>query len=334
MSIPRRNLLRSLSLPIAAGCAPLFRAKPAFSAAYPAHSIRLYVGFSPGGGVDLISRIAAEKLTQRFGQTVVVDNRTGASGNIAAATVAHAEPDGYSLLMVPIAHTVNPAVQKNLPFDPLRDFAPVTQLASAPNVLMINAKLGVSTLAEFIAKAKAEPGKIPYASSGIGTSTHLAMELFCQVAGIQLIHVPYRGGGTALPALLSNEVSAYFASVPAATGYMGSSELKALAVTGKTRSASLPNIPTAIEAGLPGYVYVGWYGLLATGGAPPEVVNILHDAVVEILKLPEVQKKLAEDGSEAVGSTPAEFAAFLAADMARWKKVFGGAGPSAGGKAP
>jgi tripartite-type tricarboxylate transporter receptor subunit TctC len=330
MSIPRRVLLRSLSLPIAAMGAPLLGSRQAAAAGYPTRTIRLYVGFAPGGGVDLISRIMAEKLTQRLGQTVIVDNRTGASGNIAAATVAHAEPDGYSLLMVPIAHTVNPAVQKDLPFDPIHDFAAVTQVASAPNVLMINTKLGVSTLAEFIAKAKAEPGKIAYASSGVGTSTHLAMELFRQVAGIQLTHVPYRGGGPALSALLSNEVSAYFASIPAATGYMGSTELKALAVTGTARSPSLPTIPTAEEAGLPGYVYVGWYGLLATGGTPPEAINRLHDAVVEILKMPDMQKKLAEDGSEPVGSTPAEFAAFLASDMARWKKVFAGTALGAG----
>ncbi len=315
MAIARRTVLSGLSL------APLLPASAAQAEGYPSRQIRLLVGFSPGGGVDLISRISAEKLTGRLGVPVLVENRTGASGNIAASAVAHAAPDGYTLLMVPIAHAVNPAMLKDIPFDPLKDFAPVTQVASAPNVLMINTVLGVKTLGEFVALAKQKPGKIAYASSGIGTSTHLAMELFRQTAGIELTHVPYRGGGTALNGLLSGEVQAYFASVPAATGYMGSNQLRALAVTGTTRVPSLPDIPTAEQAGVPGYVYVGWYGILAPAGTPDREIGILRNAVVEILKLPEVLDKLKEDGSEPVGSTPEAFGNFLASELARWKKV-------------
>jgi len=318
LRITRRALSGVLPWTVA-GAAAL--PEPAVAQTWPAQTIRVYVGFSPGGGVDLTARIVAEKLTQRLHTPAVVDNRPGASGDIASAIVARAPADGYSLLVVPIAYAVEPAIRADLPFDPLKDFAPVTMIASAPNVIMVNRALGVATVKDLIALAKKQPDKIAYASSGVGTSTHLATELFMQQAGIRLVHVPYRGGGAALAALLSGEVSLYIASVPAATGYMQSDKLRVVAVTGPTRVAALPDIPTVSEAGLPGYQYIGWYGMLAPARTPRPIIDRLRNEIVEIVKLPDVSAQLRQDGSQPVASTPEAFAAFLADQIEQWKRV-------------
>lgn len=318
MRTTRRMLLGAL--PGGIGAAVMLRSTT-WAATWPSGTIRLYVGFSPGGGTDLTARIIAEKLTQRLGVSVVVDNRLGASGDIASGIVARAPADGNSLLLVAIPFVVEPAIHPDLPFDPLKDFAPITMIASAPNVIMINRALGVSNVKELVALARKEPDKIAFASSGVGTSTHLATELFMQKAGIRLVHVPYHGGGAALAGLLSGEVSIYIASVPAATSYMHSDKLQVLAVTGPSRSASLPGIPTVAEAGVPDYQYIGWYGLLAPARTSPAIIGRLRDQVAQIVKLPDVSAQLRKDGAEPVADSPDAFGAFLKTQIAQWKQV-------------
>lgn len=292
----------------------------AWGQSYPSRSIRMVVPFAAGGGIDIMARTLALQLQDKLGQPVLVENKPGAGGIVGSEIVATAKPDGYTLLAVPISHAANVSLAK-LPFDPVKDLAPVIHLASAPNVVLVNTALPARTLAEFVKLAQQKPGQLSYASSGNGSSTHLAGELFKMLAKVELLHVPYKGGGPALTDLLGGQVNMYIGSLPASLPLLKTQKLRGLAVTSSARVSSLPDVPTAIEAGVADYEYIGWYGLLAPGGTPAAVINRLNSESNRILKDPAMLEKLAADGAQPVGGTPAQFDSFIRTEIAKWAKV-------------
>ena len=298
------------------GCCAL----PTFAQTYPAKTVRVVVPFAPGGGIDLMARIVSQRLQEDLGQSFIVDNRPGAGGVVGSEVVATARPDGYTLLAVPISHTANVSLTK-LSFDPVRDFAPIIHLASAPNVVLVHPSLPVKTISEFTRLARQHPGQLSYASSGNGSSTHLAAELFKMLAKIELLHVPYKGGGPALIDLLGGQVSMYIGSLPASLPHVRSRKLKGLAVTSAVRANALPDVPTVIEAGVAGYEYVGWYGLLAPASTPAAVIERLNGETNKILRQAAIVEKLATDGAQPVGGTPAQFADHIRNEISKWASV-------------
>ena len=298
------------------GCCAL----PSSAQTYPAKAVRVVVPFAPGGGIDFMARIVSQRLQEELGQPFVVDNRPGAGGVVGSEVVATARPDGYTLLAVPISHAANVSLTK-LSFDPVGDFAPIIHLASAPNVVLVHPSLPVKTIGEFTRLARQHPGQLSYASSGNGSSTHLAAELFRMLAKIDLLHVPYKGGGPALINLLGGQVSMYIGSLPASLPHVRSRRLKALAVTSAARANALPDVPTAIEAGIAGYEYVGWYGLLAPAGTPAAVIERLNVETNKILRQAAIVEKLAADGAQPVGGTPAQFADHIRNEISKWAGV-------------
>jgi tripartite-type tricarboxylate transporter receptor subunit TctC len=299
---------------------------PGIAQDYPERQVDVLLGFSAGGGTDLMARLISKHLEERLGQPFVVENRTGASGTIAAQAAANAEPDGYTLLFIPIAHAANAGIRKNIPFDTVKDFATISLIASAPSAILVHPSVPGDTLQEFLAAANERPGEFDYASSGHGSSAHLAAALLALEGGVDLGHIPYKGGGEALTGLLTGEVDLHVASVPSAVSHIEGGGVKVLAVTSATRSSALPEVPTAIESGLPGYEYGGWYGLVAPAGTPDEIVQKLSAEIKEILVLPDVLEFLKSSGAEPIGSTPAEFAEFLTAEVAKWTRVAEAAG--------
>ncbi len=291
------------------------------AAAYPERPIRLLVGQSAGGATDIVARALGQKLNESLGQPVVVDNRGGAAGSIAAALVAKAPPDGYTVLIVPGSFTINPSLYKDLPFDPQKDLAAVTLIATAPYVLVVQPALPVKSLRELLALAKAKPKEIVYGSAGFGSSGHLAAELFSTLAGVQMNHVPYKGAGPALVDLLGGQLQLVFGSVVASLPYQRNGRLSALGVTSAQRLALAPELPTIAEAGLPGYEFTSWFGLLAPVATPRTIVLKLQSAVAAVLRTPGLSERLAREGSEPVGSTPDQFAGFVKAEIAKWAAV-------------
>jgi len=287
---------------------------------YPAKTVRVVVPYASGGGIDLMARIVSQRLQENLGQPFIVDNRPGAGGIVGSELVATARPDGYTLIAVPISHAANVSLRK-LSFDPVHDFAPIVHLASAPNVVLIHPSLPVKTIGEFTRLARRHPGQLSYASSGVGSSTHLAAELFKMLAKIDLLHVPYKGGGPALADLLGGQVSMYIGSLPASLPHVRSRKLKGLAVTSAARTNALPDVPTVIEAGVAGYDYVGWYGLLAPTGTPTAVIERLNIETNKILRQSAVVEKLAADGAQPVGGTPAQFADHIKNEISKWAGV-------------
>jgi tripartite-type tricarboxylate transporter receptor subunit TctC len=287
---------------------------------YPAKTVRVVVPFAPGGGIDLVGRIMSQRLQENLGQPFIVDNRPGGGGIVGSEVVATARPDGYTLLAVPISHAANVSLTK-LSFDPIADFAPIVHIASAPNVVLVHPSLPVKSIGEFTRLARQHPGQLSYASGGNGSSTHLAAELFKMLAKVDLLHVPYKGGGLALSDLLGGQVSMYIASLPAAMPHVRSHKVKGLAVTSTARANALPDMPTVAEAGVPGYEYVGWYGMLAPAGTPPAVVDRLNAETNKILRQPAIVEKLAADGAQPVGGTPAQFGDHIKNEIAKWAKV-------------
>jgi tripartite-type tricarboxylate transporter receptor subunit TctC len=290
--------------------------------AYPSKPIRFVVAFPPGGGTDIIARSIAQKLAERLAQQVVVDNRPGAGGNIGTDIVAKSAPDGYTMLMGsagPLA--INASLFASMPFDPQRDLAPVTLAASTPNVLVVHPSLKATTVKELIAVAKASPGKINFASSGYGTPAQLAGELFNSMAGVRLVHVPYKGASPALADLLGGQVQIMFSTMPPALPHVKDGKLRALAVTSLKRSPAAPDLPTLTQAGLPGFEANTWHGVVLPAGAPAEVIGKLDREIVTILHLPDVVERLSAQGAEPVGSTPEEFAAYIRSETAKWAKV-------------
>jgi tripartite-type tricarboxylate transporter receptor subunit TctC len=295
---------------------------PGQAPAYPSRPIRLVVPFPPGGATDILARDVAQKLTEAWGQSVVVDNRPGAGGNIGSELVAKAPPDGYTLLMGTVGtHAINASLYAKMPYDHIRDFAPVILVAGVPNVLVVNPALPVNTVAELIAYAKANPGKLNFASSGNGTSIHLSGELFKVMAGVQMTHVPYKGSAPAVADLISGQVQLMFDNLPPSLPQIKAGKLRALAVTSSTRAPALPDVPTMAEAGLPGFEASSWFGVLAPAGTPPAIVAKLNAEIARWLATPEAKERLSKQGADAAGGSPEDFVKHIAAETTKWAKV-------------
>lgn len=297
---------------------------------YPRSTIRIVVPFPPGGGTDLLARLIGQKLHDSWGEPVVTDNRAGANGTIGAAIVAKSPADGHTILLVPSGFAVNPSMYPRLPFNAEKDFAPITQIAASPLLVMVHPSLPATSIKELIALAKARAGQINYASSGNGSPPHLATEHFKTMAGVDMVHVPYKGGGPAVVDLLAGHVSVYFNAILQALPYAKGGKLRPLAVTSPKRFPAVPQIPTIAEAGLPGYEMTNWYGLLAPAGTPADVVSRINTEVGRILNEPEVKDRLAAGGALVVASTPDEFAAFLRREMAKFAKIVKASGMKMG----
>lgn len=288
---------------------------------FPSKPIRWVVPSSPGGGADTVTRLVANALPAILGQRVVVDNRAGASGNIGADIVAKSPPDGYTWIMMNNAQAANVSLYKNLSYDLLHDFAPVTQVDSSPHVIVVHPSLPVKNVGEFVKLAKAQPGKLDYASAGLGTVTFLAAEIFKADAGIKLNHVPYKGGGESLRSIISGETIVYFSPLVVALPHMREVRLRALAVTSKNRVSQVPEVPTVAESGYPRYEFNLWNGLLVPARTPKETVAAIHKAVVDALKTPTLNKRLVDMTSTVIGNQPEEFGAFVKSEVDNIAKV-------------
>jgi tripartite-type tricarboxylate transporter receptor subunit TctC len=288
---------------------------------YPARPVRVVVGLAPGGATDIQTRLFAQKLSESFNRSFLVENRTGAGGTVAYAQVAKSPPDGYTLLGVAGGYTITPAVYSKLPYDPVRDFAPISLVVQAPFLLLTHPSLPVTTVKDLLALARAKPGMLDCASAGHGTSTHMAFELLRTLAGVKITHVPYKGTGQALVDAMAGQVHMLFGNVLSSLTHVRAGRLRALGVTTAKRSTVLPELPTLAESGVPGYENSTWHGWLAPAGTPPAILNRLNAELVKSARAPDVVERLAPDGGEPVGSTAEQFARYIAADMARWGKL-------------
>jgi tripartite-type tricarboxylate transporter receptor subunit TctC len=294
----------------------------ALAQAYPAHPLRLVVPFSAGAGIlDIMARLISQRLSAGLGQQVVVDNKPGAGGNVGSEIVAKAAPDGYTLLIAGPALVVSPFLYAHLDFDPLADFVGVTMINSAPLLLVVHPSLPVKSVAELIAYAKANPGKLNYGSGGVGSTPYLAVELLKSMAGFDAVHVPYKGGAPALADLVAGQLSFMIENVPGTLPFVKDGKLRALAITSPQRSPLVPDLPTMIEAGVPGYEMIGWNGIFVPKGTAPKIVERLHGELAEVLRGAELREQFAKLGAEAVGNTPVAFAAFVREESMRWGKI-------------
>ena len=298
--------------------------------AFPTQPVKLVIPFPPGGSTDVVGRIVAAKMGELLGQTVLVENKAGAGGNIGAAQVAKADPDGYTMLMGTVAtHAINPALYPKMPYDPVKDFAPVSLLVTVPNVLVVHPSLEAKDVQGLIALLKANAGKYDYASSGIGTPLHLSGEIFKMMTGVEMTHVPYRGAGPAMNDLLGGQVKVMFDNLPASIGHIRQGSLRGLAITTTKRSPAAPGLPTMAEAGLPGYETYSWNALFAPAGTPQPVVDRLAKAAAEAVADPAVRQRLADLSAEPVGAGPAELAKHVEAELAKWGPVVKASGAKA-----
>ena len=289
---------------------------------YPQKTIKIVVPFAPGGSTDIFARLVGEKLAQSLGQPVIIENRAGASGNIGADAVAKSPADGYTLLMATTGvMAINNALFKNMPYDAAKDFEPVVFIASITNVLSVPNDLPAKNVAELVALARKEPGKLSFASSGAGSSTHLSAELFKSMAGVDVVHIPFKGSGQALIDVVAGRVSMIFDNMPSALPHIKGGKLRALGVTGSKRSGALPEVPTIAEAGVPGYESLSWSGFAAPAGTPRDIVQRLNRESVAILAAAEMKQKLAEQGADAIGGPPEAFAAHIRAEREKWGKL-------------
>ncbi len=306
------------------------QAMPAFSADYPVKPVRMVVAAAVGGGVDITARMVSIKLSELFKQQFVVENRTGGSGNIGTEQAARATPDGYVLLMGTIGTlAINPGLYKNLTFDTVRDFAPVVRTVDATNILVVHPSVPVRSLKELIAVAKQRPGELLYGSPQNGTSGHLAGEMLASMAGIKLVHIPYKGGAPATIDLLSGQLQFMFATTSTSLQHIRSGKLRALAVTTAKRSALVPELPTMIEAGMPGFEVNNWYGLVAPAKVPADIIATLNRQVRVALESPEVKDSMVKQGLDPAGGTPEEFGAYIKSELAKWAKVIRASGATA-----
>jgi len=285
---------------------------------YPNRTVRIIVPASPGGGTDFTARLIAQRLSALLNQSVVVENRAGASGNIGAELVARAAPDGYTLAMPITSFPMNPSLFKKMPFDTERDFAPVALASVAPLYLVVNPSVPVHSVAELIALAKAKPDALNYANSGRGTSAHLAGELFKRMAGIEMTSLPYKGGGPAVIDLIAGQVQVYFSTIPAAIAHVQTGKLRGLAVTSNKRVEQIPNVPTVAESGLPGFEVVGWFGIFAPAGTPAPVISRLNTEINRILREPQTREQFAGHGLVPGGGSPEELGTFLKTELTKW----------------
>ena len=300
--------------------ATLFAA-PALAQTYPAKAIRMIVPFPPGGNTDLIARIVIPKFAEDLGQQILVDNRGGAGSIIGTELASKAAPDGYTLLMVSAAHVMNPSVTKKLPYDSIKDFAPISVVADVPTAFVAHPSLPVKNVKELIALAKARPGELNYATAGMGTVGHLAGELFNTMAGVKLVQIIYKGSGPASVDLLAGHVQLQFASMPAVIQFVRSGKTRMLAQTGEKRSVAAPEVPTMVESGLKGYVVSSGFALFAPGGTPRPIIDRVHGALIKSLRHPDVSKSLAGQGADPIGNTPEQHDAFNKAEIQKWIKV-------------
>ncbi len=314
------NLPVRLARPVLAVLLVCLAAGPA-AQAYPSRPVRVIIPLGTGGTTDVPGRIVAQRLSEALGQQFVVENRTGAGGTIGADFVAKSKPDGYTLLLTATPHVITANLYKNLPYNALADFAPVIRVASGPYVLTVHPSLGVSSVRELIALARAQPGKIDYASSGNGSAQHLVGALFAHMAGIQLSHVPYKGSSQAQQDVVAGIVKVGFFGTPIVIPHMKSGRLKAIAVTTAQRSPHMPDVPTIAEAGVPGYEALVWVGLLAPAGTPPDIVTKLNGEITKLLRAPDVQQLLASSGVDPTPTTPEEFGVYLKSEYDKWGKV-------------
>ncbi len=291
------------------------------SQSYPTHAVRLIIPAAAGGAVDSIARVLADKMTASLGKPVVTENRPGAGTMLGSEMLASATPDGHTLLMMTSSHAINAAIRKTSRYDPIGDFATISMVATAPDLLVVNASSAINTVSELVKEAKKNPGKLAFGSAGPGSYSHLDGELLKSMVGIEMLHVPYKGGIPAVSALLANETQLMFLSIPGLIGHIKAGKLKALAITAKERSAMLPDTPTLQEAGVAGYLAQSWYGLVAPGQTPPLVIALLNKRVNDALKLPDVRERLAFAGVDPVGTSPNAFAATLKEEITRWQKL-------------
>jgi tripartite-type tricarboxylate transporter receptor subunit TctC len=292
------------------------------AAAYPDKPVRLIMPYPAGGSIDTAGRAVAQKLADTFGQQFVIDNRTGSGGTIGTETAARAAPDGYTLVIGGTGTlALSPHLHSKLPYDPVRDFAPVTMLIASPYVVVVHPSVAATSIRELIALAKARPGQINYASGGSGSAPHFAAELFNTAAGVKLTHIPYKGSTPAVVDLIGGQVQVMFTGIPSVLANIKTHRLRALAVTGKTRTTALPDVPTVIESGVPGYVVSPWFGLLAPARTPSAIVTILHRETVKVLRSPALLERFATEGVDPVGDTPEQFAAYIKEEIVKWGKV-------------
>jgi len=287
---------------------------------YPAKPVRIVVGFAPGGATDISARAIAQKLTDKLGGSFIVDNRPGAAGNIAADIVAKSAPEGYTILMANATIAI-PSLYAKLPFDVTRDLAPLSLIALGPSVLAVHPSLPVKDVKGLIALAKAKPNALSFGSGGVGNSTHLAMELFAHMAGVKMVHVPYKGGSPSVVGLVIGEVQVLFTSIPSALTQINAGKMRALGVSISKRSRALPDVPAIAEAGLPDYYAASWYGLLLPAGVPKDIVNVLAKEIETIMREPDIQEKMLKQGFEPVGNSAEEFTKFIREEMPRWAKI-------------
>ena len=320
---PRQRMTsRMPALLMSIGAACLLAAPASLLAqTYPSRPVRMIVGFAPGGGTDVTARLIVQPLSDALGQRVVIDNRPGANGVLATEVTAKAPPDGYTLLMVNLGHTVNPGLYKKLPYDTARDFAAVTLVVTLTNILVVHPSLPVKSMPEFVRLAKARPGLINYGSGGHGASSHLAMELFAKTANIDLVHVAYKSGGLSGVALLSGEVAVSFNSIPSTLSYVQAGRLRALGVSSLKRSLGVPEVPTIAEMGYPAFSASGISGLVAPAATPAQAVDRIQTETARVLKQPALVERLVALGMDPVGNTPAEFTQFIKADIEKWTRL-------------
>lgn len=321
ISTKRRRALQRLAAIVAAGCAPRVLAQKDPAGDYPNKPVRLLCPFAAAGGVDITSRAIAQKLTEAWKQPVVVENHPGANGTISVDMCAKSAPDGYTLTMISSSHSVNVTLQGHTPYDLERDLAPITQVTSQPYVLVVNPQLPVKNVTELIAFARAKPNSINYGSSGIGGFSHLSGALFASMAGVRMTHVPYKGGAPAMADVIAGNIQILFSTLLQSHGHIAAGKLRPIAVSTAKRAAAAPNIPTVAESGLPGFAVAGWYGVMAPAATPAPIVAKLNNAIVTALRSPDMAERLGADGSEPVGTTPAQFGEHIHAEILRWRKL-------------
>jgi len=330
LSTPVISRRRALSIGAMALAANALVAGPALAQdSFPTRAITVIVPFPAGGTTDIVARLAGQALSQELGQPVVIDNRPGAGGNIGSQAVARAAADGYTLVMGTVGtHAINPALYKKMPYDHLKDFAPISRVANVPNLLVANPSQPYKTVKELIAYAKANPDKLTFASSGNGTSIHLAGELFKSLTGVQMQHVPYKGSAPALADLMAGQTNIMFDNLPSSIAFVRAGKLRPIAITTLKRSPELPDVPTIAESGVPGFDASSWFGLLAPAGTPPAVTKRIDDALLKVMETTDLKKKIMEQGGEPVGETPDKFAAFIRTETVKWAKVVKDSGAS------
>jgi tripartite-type tricarboxylate transporter receptor subunit TctC len=322
----RRGILRNAGLAIGAMAAPGLGLQQARAAGYPERTVKIIVPFAPAGPTDIMARIVSTHLGAAIGGTVIVENKPGAGGNIGIGTAAHAEPDGYTLLITSSAYVVNPSLYEKIPYDPYRDFAPIAELGTSPNVFLVDPKLGINSMADLIARAKSDPNELNYASPGVGTTPHLSAELLKIVSGIQITHVPYSGAGPAIQAILGGTTQVACAALPPAHPFIESGALKALAVTSAHRWFDLPDVPTMVELGFEDFIADTFQGFLAPAKTAPDIVALLSAKSVAILKRPDIAEQLRNNGFEVIANGPEGMRRRIEDEVPKWRDVVTKAG--------